>query len=276
MSTCHPTSTPMIVRSLESDKDQFGPRREGETVLSSDYPYLSAIGALMYLANTSRPDISFPVNLLARYSQAPTMRHWKGIHQILRYLKGTMDMGLYFKKSNNSSHSLIGYADAGYLSDPHTGKSQTGYVFLYNGTAISWRSTKQTLTATSSNHSEIIALHEASRECIWLRSLINHILGASGYEQITKPTPLFEDNAACIEQIKSGFIKGDRTKHIAPKFFFTSELQGIDIDVTQVQSSENIADIFTKSLGKNKYWNSVPKLGLRSHSDLTLKKSPEL
>jgi len=70
---------------------------------------------------------------------------------------------------------------------------------------------------------------------IWLRSLINHILGASGYELITKPTPLFEDNAACIEQIKLGFIKGDRTKHIAPKFFFNSELRGIDIDVSIIR-----------------------------------------
>ena len=61
---------------------------------------------------------------------------------------------------------MIGYADAGYLSDPHKTKSQTGYVFTNNGTIISWRSQKQTLVVTFSNHSEIIALHEASRECV--------------------------------------------------------------------------------------------------------------
>jgi hypothetical protein len=60
---------------------------------------------------------------------------------------------------------LLGYADAGYLSDPHNAKSQTGYVFTHGGTTISWRSQKQTLVATSSNHAEVIALHEASKDC---------------------------------------------------------------------------------------------------------------
>jgi ribonuclease HI len=74
-------------------------------------------------------------------------------------------MGLFYSKDSKSG--LIGYADAGYLSDPHKARSQTGYVFTYGDTAISWRSTKQTLTTTSSNHAELIALHEASRECLW-------------------------------------------------------------------------------------------------------------
>ena len=61
---------------------------------------------------------------------------------------------------------MNGYADAGYLSDPHKTRSQTGYVFAYDGTAISWRSVKQTMVVTSSNHSEILVIHEASRECV--------------------------------------------------------------------------------------------------------------
>ncbi|XP_070036032.1 secreted RxLR effector protein 161-like [Nicotiana tomentosiformis] len=73
-------------------------------------------------------------------------------------------MGLFY--GNDCSPGLVGYADAGYLSDPHKAGSQTGYVFTYGGTAISWRSTKQSIVATSSNHAEIIAIHEASREYI--------------------------------------------------------------------------------------------------------------
>ena len=104
---------------------------------------------------------------------------------------------------------LIGYADAGYLSDPHKSHSQTGYVFTYNDTAISWRSTKQTLVATSSNHSEIFALHEASRECVWLRSVIQHIQSTCQLPPVTNsPTVIYEDNAACIAQIKGGTSKG--------------------------------------------------------------------
>ena len=103
---------------------------------------------------------------------------------------------------------MIGYADAGYLSNLHKGRSQTGYLFTNGGTVISWRSVKQTLVATSSNHSEIIAIHEASREYIWLRLIIQHIkrkYGLSAIENI--PTILFEDNAACITQLRGDYIK---------------------------------------------------------------------
>ena len=79
-------------------------------------------------------------------------------------------MSLFY--SRESKQQLLGYADAGYLLDSHKGRSQTGYVFNCNGTAILWRCFKQTMVATSSNHLEILASHEASHECIWLRSII--------------------------------------------------------------------------------------------------------
>ena len=127
----HPLSTPMVVRSLDVKKDPFRPQEKDEEILGSEVPYLSAIGALMYLANTTRPDIAFVVNLLARYSSAPTRRHWNGIKHILRYLKGTTDMGLFY--SVNCSPNLVGYADVGCLSDPHKARSQTAYVFICGG-----------------------------------------------------------------------------------------------------------------------------------------------
>ena len=128
-------------------KDPFRPKEENEELLGPEVPYLSAIGALMYLANYTRPDIAFSVNLLVRYNSAPTKRHWNGIKHVLRYLRGTCDLGLFLEPQ------LFGYADAGYLSDPHKARSQTGYIFTYGNTAISWRSVKQTMVATSSNHS---------------------------------------------------------------------------------------------------------------------------
>ena len=135
MDKAHPLSTPMVVRSLDAQKDPFRPCEDNEEILGSEIPYLSAIGALMYLANCTRPDIAFSVNLLARYSSAPTRRHWNGIKHILRYLRGTVDMGLFYQHGSNPQ--LVGYADAGYLSDPHRGRSQTGYVFTYGNSAIS-------------------------------------------------------------------------------------------------------------------------------------------
>ena len=170
MNEARPLTSPMVVRSLDVKKDPFRPCEKDEELLGPEVPYLNAIGALMYLANCTRSNIAFLFNLLARYSYAPTQRHWNGIKHILRYLKGTSDMGLFYSKE--SKQQMLGYADAWYLSDPHKARSQTGYVFSCNGVAISWKSVKQTMVATPSNHSEILTLHEASHECIWLRSMI--------------------------------------------------------------------------------------------------------
>ena len=73
-------------------------------------------------------------------------------------------MGLFY--TNIDSADLVGHADAGYLSDPHKARSQTGYLFTYGGATISWRSTKHSIVATSSNHFEIIVIHESSRMCL--------------------------------------------------------------------------------------------------------------
>nr|CAE05047.2 OSJNBa0049H08.8 [Oryza sativa Japonica Group] len=121
MDKSYPSKTPMVVRSLDVEKDPFRPKEYGEDVLGPDFPYLSAIGALMYLANSTRPDIAFSVNLLARYSAAPTKRHWTEVKNVFRYLNGTRDLGLFFKKNQDST--LIGYTDARYLSDPHNARS---------------------------------------------------------------------------------------------------------------------------------------------------------
>ncbi|KAL0303291.1 UNVERIFIED_CONTAM: Retrovirus-related Pol polyprotein from transposon TNT 1-94 [Sesamum radiatum] len=271
MDKAHPLSTPMVVRSLDVNKDPFRPPVHNDEILGPEVPYLSAIGALMYLANNTRPDIAFSVNLLARYSSTPTKRHWNGVKHILRYLRGTSDMGLYFERNKDAKTSnLVGYSDAGYLSDPHKAISQSGYVFMYGGTAISWRSTKQTLVATSSNHAELIALYEAGRECVWLRSLTHYVRESCGLESIEKsPTVIYEDNAACIAQIKDGYIKGDRTKHISPKFFSTHELQVEGkVDVTQIPSSQNLADLFTKALPTKVFKQLVSKIGMRHLKDI--------
>ena len=109
MDKSYPAKAPMVVRSIDLEKDIFRPRPD--------------IGALMFLANSTRPDIAFAVNLLARHSAAPMKHHCVGGKQILRYLNGTKDLDLFYKK--NQDPTLIGYTNAGYLSDPHNAISQT-------------------------------------------------------------------------------------------------------------------------------------------------------
>ena len=136
MNKAHPLSTPMVVKSLDPQKDQFHLRESDEEILGLEVPYLNAIGALMYLAQYTRPHIAFAVNLLAFFSFEPTRRHWNGIKHIFHYLRGTIDLGLYYSKESTTS-GLVGYSDDGYRSDPHKALSQTSYLFCYNGTTIS-------------------------------------------------------------------------------------------------------------------------------------------
>ena len=91
--------TSMVVRSLEIEKDPFRSWDIGEKILGPQVPYLNIIVALMYLANCTRPNIAFAMNLLARHSADPTRRHWTGEKHILRYLNGTKDLIFLFKKS---------------------------------------------------------------------------------------------------------------------------------------------------------------------------------
>jgi hypothetical protein len=260
--TTNTCKSPMVVISLIPDQDPFRPKEDNEEVLTEEFPYLAAIGALLYLANCSRPGISFTVSVLARHSNAPTTRHWNGIKHCFRYLAGTIDYGLHYGPSYSSTDP-IGYADAGYLSDPHQCKSRSGYVFTSGGTAISWRSIKQAIVTTSSNHSEIVALYEASRECIWLRSITNWVNTSTGLKLTMPPTILYEDNAACVHQLKTGFIKGKRTKHIDPKFFFMREKCNEDMRIEKISSSKNIADLFTKSLPSTRHHELCRALGMR-------------
>ncbi|GKB79593.1 hypothetical protein Tco_0946488 [Tanacetum coccineum] len=124
----------MVVKTLNVKNSPFQPTNDDEEILGPEVPYLSVMGALLFLASHTRLDISFSLNLLARYSSCPTRKHWSGVKQIFRYLQGRY-MGLYY--TNPSKRNLVGFADAGYMSDPHTSRSQTGYDFTSSNAAIS-------------------------------------------------------------------------------------------------------------------------------------------
>lgn len=164
---------------------------------------------------------------------------------------------------------MVGYTDDGHLSDPHDARSQTGYVFLHGGTTISRKPSKQTLVAISTNHFEIIALFEASRECMWLRKMINDIEQSCGIGSMESPTIIYEDNAACVTQMQTGYIKSNITKHIAPKLFYPHELQESgEINILQTKSCDNLTDLFTKSLPASTFKKCIRGIGTMRLRDL--------
>lgn len=266
MAIATPLSAPMIGRSKTGD-DPYRPCEEEEEEVDRQR-YLAAVGALLYLATHTRPDISFAVSVLARHSCKPTHRHWQGIKHLMRYLRGTEDLGLHYTKDSNPD--IVGYADSGFKTDEANGKSQTGYIFLKNGAPISWKSVKQTITATSTNHAELMALHETAREAVWLRTMVQAISEQCKVKTSAKATIIFEDNAAAVAQVAQGFIKADRVKHISPILFgFMQDLvETHQVTVTKIESANNISDMLTKALPAYKHRELVHKAGMKSLQDL--------
>ena len=179
---------------------------------------------------------------------------------------------VYFTQRNQSNNCLDMLMQDTFQThirpDHKQGMCFIGMELLFHGDPF-----KQTMVATSSNHSKIIAIHEASRECIWLRSMIQHIKKSCGLPSIKdNSTTLFEDNVACIAQIKGGYIKRDRTKHISSKFFYTHELQKSgEIDVQQIRSNDNLADLFTKSLPTSTFKKLIYKIGMCQLKDIDMR-----
>jgi hypothetical protein len=166
----------------------------------------------------------------------------------MRYLRGTEYLGLHSRKTDNMETTE--YADWRYNTDEVAGKSQTGYIFIRDGAPVSWKSVKQTVTTTSTNHAKFLAFHETSREAVWLRTMKEIITKQYKIPAADKPTVIYEDNASCVRQMQSGFIKSDRTKHISPHIFTFSQdlVDKWQIEIRKIESEHNIADMLTKAL----------------------------
>ena len=160
MDQSHPRAAPMIGRSTAKEN----PYHPHEEEVVDKQRYLTAIGAFTYLTTHTRPDIGFATSILARHIQSPTARHWNGVKYLMRYLRGTENLGLHYMKVQNQETTR--YVDSGFKTDEVAGKSQIVYIFIRDGTPISWKSVKQTVTTTSTNHDELLAFHEVAREVV--------------------------------------------------------------------------------------------------------------
>ena len=127
-------------------------------------PYAFSIGCLMYAQTCTRPDISFAVGMLSRYQSDPGTAHWVGVKKVLRYLSGTRNYMLSYKRSNHLE--VVGYSDADFAGCLDTRKSTSECIFLLAGGAVSWRSAKQTLVTPSTFDAEYVACFKAKGHAI--------------------------------------------------------------------------------------------------------------
>ncbi|XP_031256213.1 secreted RxLR effector protein 161-like [Pistacia vera] len=145
-------------------------------------PYASAVGSLMYAQVCTRPDIAFVVGMLGRYQSNPDIDHWRAAKKVMRYLQGTKNYMFMYKRTD--SLEVIGYSDSDFAGCVDSRKSTLRYVFIMAGGAVSWRSVKQSLTATSSMEAEFVSCFEATSHGVWLKSFIS---GLKIMDSISKP-----------------------------------------------------------------------------------------
>jgi Reverse transcriptase (RNA-dependent DNA polymerase) len=228
-----PISTPMetnlkIERNTEPEK-------------RTTKPYRELIGSLMYLAGATRPDIMFSVNYLSRFQDSPTEQMWKYLIRILRYLKTTASLRLMYRREA-SEQGLCGYSDADFGADINDRKSVSGYVFKLHGNTISWGTRKQAVVALSSTESEYIAMTVATTEGLWIQQILQEL------ELPQEKIILFEDNTSAIAFSKNS-ENTKRLKHIDLKYhFLKDQVNDGNIVLRHVESREQCADLFTKSL----------------------------
>jgi len=259
MKECKPVSTPFIpglklTRGNERIADDEKNKLEG-------VPYRELIGSLIYLSNTSRPDLAFAAGVLSRFSVNPRKEHWQAAKHVLRYLKQTKDLGISFYKTHES---LKAFVDADWAGDTDSRRSHSGNTLILAGGPIVWCSRRQKSIALSTMEAEYMALSDVVKEVVYIRRLIKEI-GFSLY--VKKATPIFCDNQSAIVLCKENMTT-QRSKHVDIRFHFSREAQERKlINVIYIPTEKNVADIFTKPLVKDKHIKCVKGLNL-SYSEM--------
>ena len=241
MSNCAPASIPLDP-GLDLNKKDC-PITLEEKAEASKYPYRSAVGCLLYLANSTRPDIAAAVGVVSQFVQNPGEAHWKAVQQILRYLQGTQDYGLHYPRPKSSS--MCAFADASFGNSVDR-CSVSGYTVFTNGCLTSWQSRKQKTVSLSTCEAEYVSLASAVQECLWYRNVVENLKLTKVFR--LQPFLIFEDNQGTINFVKNPKDHG-RMKHLDVKLcFMRQKFTDGTIEVRFLESKNMVADILTKPL----------------------------
>ena len=248
MSDCHSVSTPIdINQNLDNCKD---------SKLIDSKKYQEILGSIMYIMTKTRPDLAYAISVLSKYSKEPHEIHMTALKRILRYLKGTRDYALNYKKG---SGSLKCFVDANWR-DGHEGqRSTSGYLFMFGQNLISWTSKTQTNVSLSTCDSELSALTEAIKRGIYLQVFLKELCNLK--DDIIK-TPVYCDNKSAISLGLNG-ATSNRSNHMIRKVAFINEqINNNFFDLEYVNTNEQLADFLTKALSKPKLHKILNELNL--------------
>lgn len=247
MSNCNPVVTPL-------DPGNKLSKKENPSCEEYDLPYRELVGALTWLSTTTRPDISFATSYLGQFNNCYGHEHWKAAKRVLRYLKGTADIGIIY---GADSEPLVGFVDADWGGCHMDRRSFTGFLFLLGGCPISWESRKQKTVALSTTEAEYMAMSDCAREAEYLQKFL-HELGFDSLRNLV----VFCDNQSAIN-LANNSMYHSRVKHIDLRHHFVREmLRSKTFNLKHVSTEKQIADFLTKSLSRIKHESCTKNAGL--------------
>ncbi|SOV07241.1 uncharacterized protein UDID_18750 [Ustilago sp. UG-2017a] len=219
---------------------------EGTLVASAaqqkEYPVI--VGKLLWVANSTRPDLSLTVGVLTRHMREPSQEHYQAAQRVLCYLESTKQVGLVYRASE-SQEPLVAHSDANWASDATIQRRSTsGSVVLVYRNPVAWKSATQKCVSLSAVKAEFIAATEATREVLFLKQLLRSIGIATG-----TPT-VYSDNTGCI-QVSKDPAQHWKLKHIDTKYHFVrNNIQEGRVQIKYVDTTRNLADVLTKPIGR--------------------------
>jgi hypothetical protein len=204
------------------------------------------VGALSCLSLATCPDISHAVSTLFQFLEAPGIKHWEAFTHVLRYLHGTQDYGLVYKRGIVSL--LTGYTNADWGNCSVTRRSVTGYLLLFNNHLVGWKTKKQPVVSLSSCEAKYRALTDFSCELLWIRQFIEEV----GLMDMDHPIVVHEDNQGCIAVANfDANTNSKRMKHVKIQLHFIREvIKDSKIVFVYTPTNEMLADFLTKSIAR--------------------------
>lgn len=254
--SCSPVSTPLNP-GVKLSLDQC-PKSPEEAESMRSVPYSHAVGSLMYLAISTRPDIAYAVGVLARYSSNPGQAHWAAVKHLFRYLQGTLDYKLTYTPDPSSPSLFTTFSDADHGGCKDSGRSTGAYVVKMGTGAVSWSSKLQSIVAMSTTEAEYVAAVSAGAEICWLRNLFSEL----GIDLSFSPSPLHIDNQSALAVAKNPEHHG-RMKHLDLRFYWLrDEVDKKTISLSYCPTESMPADLLTKALPLVKVQACCKMLGL--------------
>ncbi|GJR70298.1 retrovirus-related pol polyprotein from transposon TNT 1-94 [Tanacetum coccineum] len=232
------------------------PIRDCDVERMSKVPYANVVGSLMYLMVCTRPDIAYEVSIVSRYLANPGKNHWEAVKWILKYLRGTANVGLVYGTNHSNHVDVTCFVDSDYAKDPNKGSSITAYAFLVQGCVVSWKATLQHVVALLTTEAEYMALTEAAKEAIWVRGLLEEL----GVE--LNSVAVNCDNQGAIH-LSQNHVFHKRTKHINVRYHLIIEvLEAKMVEVLKVGTEHNVADALTKVIPELKLQHCLEVLSV--------------